>query len=444
VATVTRSSFLVRTAFLFYVIAVLTAIWIQDHSGALPLGLFNEGRREYEWLSLASLVLFAAIAALFVTEMLLRRPTPPADVARGLIASFLLLELLVFAADVTLVSRGPSSSLGGPYREFESASGEWVWVKKAHAGSPLGFRTPSPYAKRADRLRILFLGDSYTEGSGSGPDCNYPEVAARSLSARIGVPVEAMNVGVGGYGPVDARHLLDHLVADGYRFDAVVYSLFLENDFTDNLPATERRVVAGVNFRFPAWWYLRAFHPLNSRTFRYALFVARSSRLDQGTRDQVGRREGRCRIEGEKLTSMGDGLRTLVGRRLDTNYSVRGSATATAVVSRALAGMEETLRQLGIPLVLVVFPDRILVDGDLRRLLGRDLPAEGYDLQRLRRWVEDNVDGPPVLDTTVVLRGGSERYRIADTHLSDLGNLVAGKWVGERLATLLSFSGEGE
>ena len=56
-------TFLVRTAFLLYAIAVLVAIWIQDHSGALPLGLFNEGRREYQWLSAASLVLFAAIAA---------------------------------------------------------------------------------------------------------------------------------------------------------------------------------------------------------------------------------------------------------------------------------------------------------------------------------------------------------------------------------------------
>jgi lysophospholipase L1-like esterase len=435
---------LVRIAFLLWVIAGLAAIWIQDHSGALPLGLFNESRREYEWLSAASLVLFAAIAALFVAEMLRRKPTLPAAALRGLIASFLLLELLLFAVDATLVSRGSSSRLGGPYWELESASGEWVWVKKAHAGSPYGFRTPSPYARRPGGLRILFLGDSYTEGSGSAPECNYPEVAARRLAERIGVPVEAMNAGVGGYGPVDARRLLEHLVAEGYRFDAVVYSIFLENDFTDNLPGTERRVVAGINFRFPVSRFLQMFHPLNSRTFRYLLFVSRTSRLDRGSREQVQRREGRCRIEGEKLTEIGDALRALVERRLDVNYSPQRSRAATAVVSRALAGLEEETRRLGVPLVLVVFPDRILVDADLRRLLGRDLPAEGYDLERLRRWIEDHVHGPAVLDTTEVLSGGSERYRSGDTHLSDLGNLVAGEWVGERLATLLFPLGEGE
>ncbi len=427
----------VRIAFLLWAVAVLVAIWIQDQTGALPLGLFNEGRAEYEWLSAASLAVFAAIAALFVAEMLRRKPIPPAGAIRGLIASFLLLELLLFAADATLVSRGASSHLGGPYRELQSDSGQWVWVKKAHAGSPYGFRTASPYAKRADRLRILFLGDSYTEGSGSSPGCNYPEVAAGRLSERIGAPVEAMNAGVGGYGPVDARNLLEHLAAEGYGFDAVVYGLFLENDFTDNLPGTERRVVSGINFRFPESRLLRLLHPLNSRAFRYALFLSRTSRLDRGAREQTLRREGPCRTEGEKLTEIGDALRSLVERRLDANDSAGASPAATGVMSQALRGLSEAARRLEAPFVLVVFPDRILVDEDLRRLLGRDLVAEGHDLERLRRWIEDNVEGSPVLDTTELLRGGSEHYRIVDTHLSDLGNRVAGEWVGERLATLL-------
>jgi hypothetical protein len=434
----------VRAAFFLYLILVLAAIWIQDCSGALPLGLFNESRREYQWLSAASGVLCATMAALFAAEMIRRKPIPPAGALRGLIASFLLLEVLLLAADLTLVSRGASSRLGGPYRELASASGKWIWVKKAHAGSPYGFRTASPHAKRTDRLRVLFLGDSYTEGSGSAPECNYPEVAARRLAERIGSPVEAINAGVGGYGPLDAENLLEHLAAEGYAFDAVVYGLFLENDFTDNLPATERRVVAGINFRFPSSRFLRAFHPLNSRTFRYLLFVAQASRLDPGTREQVGRREGTCRVKGEKLAEVGDALRSTVERRLDANYSPQASRAATAEVSRALSGMEGVARRLGVPFVLVVFPDRILVDADLRRLLGRDLAAEGYDLERLRRWTLESVQGPPVLDASEVLSGGSEYYRSADTHLSDLGNLVAGEWVGERLAQLLSPFGRGE
>jgi hypothetical protein len=99
-------------------------------------------------------------------------------------------------------------------------------------------------------------------------------------------------------------------------------------------------------------------------------------------------------------------------------------------MSQALARMEERARRLGIPFVLVVFLDRILADAYLRRLLGRDLVAEGYDLQRLRRWIEAKVEGPPIPDTTEVLGGGSEHYRIGDTHLSDFGNLVGGSGSG--------------
>jgi hypothetical protein len=427
----------VRSAFLLYVIAALVAMWLQDHSGLLPLGLFNEGRRQYEWISAACLIVFAGFAVLFVAELMRRRPIPPAPALRGLIVSFLLLELLLLAADLTLVSRGASARLGGPYRELESASGDWIYLKKAHGGSPYGFRTSSPYPKRADRLRLLFLGDSYTEGSGRSAACNYPDVATRRLSERLGVSIEAMNAGVAGYGPVDAARLLQHLVAEGYHFDAVVYGLFLENDFTDNLPGTDRRVVAGMNFRFPASRFLRVFHPLNSRTFRYALFVARASRFDRGNREQVRREEGQCRLEGKRLRELSDGLRSLVERRLDANYAPHGTLLASGEVSEALTRLAAATRRLRIPLAIVVFPDRILVDADLERLLGRDLAAEGYDLQRLRRWIRGNVQGALLLDTTPVLAGGSEHYRKGDTHLSDLGNRVVGEWVGDALAERL-------
>jgi hypothetical protein len=84
-------------------------------------------------------------------------------------------------------------------------------------------------------------------------------------------------------------------------------------------------VVAGINFRFPVSWFLRTFHPLKSRTLRYLLFVARTSRLDHGIREQVQRRERSCRIESEELSEIGDALRTLVERRLDVNHAAQGS-----------------------------------------------------------------------------------------------------------------------
>ena len=57
-------------------------------------------------------------------------------------------------------------------------------------------------------------------------------------------------------------------------------------------------------------------------------------------------------------------------------------------------------------------------------------------LGSLRRFVAERA-GVPVIDATDALRGGSAHYRESDTHLSDPGNALAGRFVGERLAQIL-------
>jgi hypothetical protein len=88
--------------------------------------------------------------------------------------------------------------------------------------------------------------------------------------------------------------------------------------------------------------------------------------------------------------------------------------------------------------VVVVFPDRILADRELRAGLGLPPDLETwYDLASLRRFVTERA-GAPVIDATDALADGSVDYRESDTHLSDVGNVAAGRFVGERLAELLA------
>ena len=68
-------------------------------------------------------------------------------------------------------------------------------LKKPTPVSPFGFRWSEPAPKQSDAYRVLFLGDSYVEGSGRSLACNYPEVAAATLAARSGRPVVALNAG---------------------------------------------------------------------------------------------------------------------------------------------------------------------------------------------------------------------------------------------------------
>ncbi len=428
-----------RVLFCALLVAVGIAIAVQDFGSALPLGLFNEGRAAYRWLSLACAGLVLGGLAVFALELWRGRPSRLAGALRGLLVFVVLLEAGITVVDVTLVSRG-AARLGGPYRELRAPDGAWVTLKKPHAGSPLGFRGTRPHATGSRVPRVLFLGDSYTEGSGRAPACNYPEVAGAELARRLGRPVQAMNAGVAGAGPVDALRVLRLLVEDGYRIDAVVYSLFLENDFTDNLPGTDRRVVAGINYRFPESWFLRTFHPLNTRLFRTALFVQRASRFVRGGAGQVRREDGPCQLAPEPLGEVPPGLADLVRRRFRANYGP-GARVAEDVVGTAVDAMRDTARRLGVPFVLVVFPDRILVDEALQRRLGLDPASARGDAGRLRRFVARRFEDVPRIDVAPALAAGSENYRSDDTHLSDLGNLRAGRAVGRRLAAILGAEG---
>jgi len=433
----------VRSARLFALVgllplaAVAAAIALQDR--ALPFGLWNERAAAFDALSHALLGLTFVAALPLLGELRSGSASAWAARVRGLLFAALLLELCVTAVDRLAVSRADGRGLGGPYHEQVGLAGTRVFLKRPHEGSPFGFRSRSPAPPEASP-RLLFLGDSYTEGSGRDAACNYPEVAERTLRVKLAPGWSVMNAGVAGYGPHDAADLLGFLLEQGYRFDGVVLSVFLENDFTDNLPGTERRVVAGINFRFPESRFLRTFHPLNTRTFRFALFLVQASRLRGAQDDAVRRGDGRCRPPPPLADPLPDALRTLVARRLERNSGAGlAGAPAEALVAhvgRALDRIQAIAREHAMPFVLVLFPDRIRVDAELRSHFEPPPVDEAFQLDRFRDGLLALAAerGIPVIDAATGLAGTSEDYRPSDTHLSDVGNERAGRTVGAALA----------
>jgi len=426
----------VRGGSLLLVVAVLTSIIIQDYTTFLPLGLFNTAREPYTQLANACLIVTSAIFVTLIAETWWGGRWRLAGAMRGGLFLFMASELLLGGVDRLLVSQNPQSSLGGPYYEMRTARGTWVFLKKAHAGSPLGFRTDHPYKLVPDRRRILFLGDSYTEGSGRSLACNYPSVVENMLRDQLG-DVEVMNAGVSGYGPVDALNLLGLLREEGYRFDALIYNLFTENDFTDNLPDTDRRIVGGVIFRVPRSWFLRTFHPLNSYLFRYALVVWRMGTFSTEDWRQFSLESGNCIFSEERHGEVSPSLGGLIRQRLTGSQRVAQSKRTQQEFIRAIATMKAEADKLGIPFIAVVFPDRVVADSELRVRLNLDA-KQLAPLNSLHALVHQAVPNTPIIEVVEALREHSNMYRIDDSHLSDLGNKVAGEYVGEKLVGLLA------
>ncbi|MEM9191535.1 MAG: SGNH/GDSL hydrolase family protein [Myxococcota bacterium] len=82
--------------------------------------------------------------------------------------------------------------------------------------------------------RVLFIGDSGTEGVRLGPDATYPALFADLLEEEQGHRVEAINAGVFGMTTVDELHFLESELLL-LRPDVVVLGVFLANDINFNL-----------------------------------------------------------------------------------------------------------------------------------------------------------------------------------------------------------------
>ena len=120
-----------------------------------------------------------------------------------------------------------------PNAEFwhTSIDGAWKFVTNSR-----GFRSTREfsYAKPANTLRVLSLGDSHTQGYEVHQDLTFSAVLERYLKHHK-IHAEAINTGVSGFSTAEELVLLENEGVK-YKPDVVVLGFFA-NDFEDNLKA---------------------------------------------------------------------------------------------------------------------------------------------------------------------------------------------------------------
>lgn len=410
--------------------ALVALVW-EPLDPRMPLGVVNEGAGV---LLVVRLAIGATLVATFdLLAFGWHRPTlfAVSRVCCALILTVVGVQLSLYLLDRLWVSSIPDSPYGGPYYEERTRDGRPVIMKKGDP-SRLGFRTANVLDHPTPARRLLFLGDSYVEGSGSELKCNFPQVAGDALSVLVGAPVDVLSAGVAGYGPVEAANLLDFLIEKGIRIDVVVYALFVENDFTDDLPGTIRRVSAGMPFRVPQSVFQQLFDPLHSPLSHWVLFLGKTRFAGDAGWQQTKRDERACGSDAvsiEQREHLPPELIALARRRFETNYGA-SQRTADTVVLAAIEKMRAAAASIAAPFVTVTFPDRIAVDPALRSAVVQE---NDFDDGRLTRALHQGWSGA-LYDVSPALAEGAAMYRWNDTHLSDAGNLAAGRAVGTALA----------
>jgi hypothetical protein len=148
-----------------------------------------------------------AVAAVLVTDLVFtqvyRRLVPPVPVRNGL--------------------RTPSELYHHDLRPRVSVDDEvWGPRRSPYRTNSLAFRDRAirEVPLRSDRTRIVFIGDSFTEGAGVTYDASFVGRVDSALGPR---GVEVLNAGVISYCPAIDYRKVRHLLEDvGLRFDALV------------------------------------------------------------------------------------------------------------------------------------------------------------------------------------------------------------------------------
>lgn len=316
-----------------------------------------------------------------------------------------------------------------------------------------GFRDRERVVERTVRApRVLAVGDSFTWGAG----VSYDEVFVTLLERRLqsSTPdAEVINVGVPAWGPHEELHLLK---AYGVRFqpDLVLLNFFIGNDIQnkrgESLSLPQILIVAGQSYYVHSdgnWvhdrigtdrWYL--YHDLN-----YLLRVggARLWRAVHGAQERVA--DAMSSGESAPLVSREQYVRGIYERSdiylaEDTRYF----AQHWARTQHTLLAFRDVLAERNIPMLLVVIPDPVQLDGMLQKeyLASVGQGADRYDFQKPSRlllaWCREQ--GIPTVELLPAFEAAEKPaglYFQNDIHLTASGHRLAAQVIGPALQAQL-------
>ncbi|WP_133511722.1 SGNH/GDSL hydrolase family protein [Candidatus Thiosymbion oneisti] len=380
------------------------AIIVQDFSGYIPGCIFNQMQWVYYTISVGLCLLLC-----FTIVVVLRAKTPrPLFIITTCVLMIVVMEGAVRLFDRFFVV---PQGIGGQSYQRDS-----VFLPRPTPTNSLGFNSEREYTKQipANTTRFLFLGDSYTYGSASHSTRSYCHVIESFLNRNGNGRYEVFNAGVPGYSPLNSYKLLRFLIAEGYEYDAVVFSLFMQNDFIEEVPHTYRTPILGIPQRQPRNPLLRIGHPLNSYLFRYIITAPRflASRTDSDRPQPGDNPTGPFQVSEIAVS------------RFQMNYFGPPDLSSVLFSIKAMAA------EGGKPFFLVIFPDQFFGDKRVREEILSRVDGEQYDFRYYYRWIDRHFAALPRLDLSHKIATCDDCYISNDTHLNDRGNKVAGEVVG--------------
>lgn len=262
--------------------------------------------------------------------------------------------------------------------------------------------------KRPGTVRVLGIGDSFAFGVVPYED-NYLTLVEKDL-AGVSPPVEILNMGIPAIGPPEYVELL---VNEGLPLhaDMVLLSFFIGNDFWQMEPKPPR------SYLYAFLRYLFSIRPKGLAIHNPGPYVDEAPTFGPPEFLQIER--DRCVI---------------------FRKSNPARATAHANVRRHLGDMKRICDVKGLELLVVIIPDEMQVNAELRSEMLRSFPeaVADFDFAMPNRLLGADLQslGIRYLDLLGPFEeaGRSQRlYKLQDTHWNIAGNHLAADLIREQL-----------
>ena len=301
------------------------------------------------------------------------------------------------------------------YNQFRARPGS---IHIGHPVNAMGFYDREVEARKPEGVyRIVALGDSFAFGVVPYPD-NYLTLLEEHLDQGRG-KVEVVNMGIPKVGPASYLALLEH---EGLRLepDLVLVNFFTGNDF--NLPPEEER--SGPRPRS----FVAAF-------FRYLLFI----------RPQFDGQEyaGADTYDESHPTIREEPYMLVLRRRLYSTFDPRGPRwdEKRHQVHDVFQKIEDLCTARNIPLLVVILPDELQWDLDLRaRAFAHfsQLQPERFQFDFPNQALHEILDDLEIPYLDLLPRQRQEPqdvplYKPQDTHWNRHGNALAARIIADDL-----------
>lgn len=387
----------------------------------------NRSVGQYRMLNGVILLTLAGFLAVLLFSVMTGRLLPA---RRAILLGFTALttmEGLLFLFDTNILSI-TNSPVATAFRNIE-AGGEVIYLPQPNALSPFGFRTPREEPTRRKGYRLLFLGNSYVQGSGSSFAVNYPQAVEAALrKAMPGRDIRVFSAGVDGFGIKEDLVLYQYLLDQHYQFDAVVLNFMLGSDPTNDIPGTIRKAIAGQPQRLHEGWFLRYFYPFNSYVSRYLVYL-------DVTFNQKWANPQSAPAKGPPVCRQSSAFTAFTHDRAADYYGPGAPHRLFMTYNLdKLFKLADVARENQAKLFLVLLPDPNALLPDNRAFFAGKAMDWGWTRDTIARRVGGKL---PLLDLSPAFLDRPDMFRCNDTHWNDIGNVAGAQRVADFLAPQL-------